>query len=394
MQGQTVGSLEKRYITYQILRNVWLVGAIWLIYFRLFITDQQVGILDAVSFGIGLLAEIPSGAMADNFGRKKMIILGLICAGAGNALQGLANGYTALLIGQTLLTAGWAFCSGADTALFYESLGYAEGSSHWRKLVVRGGRAALMVTLLAEVVGAYLFRLSPRLPFIALGVVSFSAIAVIVGIHEAKIIKVKHTVAEYISGLKDGIKQLGHRNVIGYVPIIIVVQGLFYTYGYGLLRPMLLTRFNFSATAGSWVLFACGLLTFFITKLQQKYVDRVPEKAAFATITLAAVIALLAAVFPVGHAGLVLVAVLFAGEYLIEPWISDGLNKHVSSRHRATALSTASFLKALPYVLLAPVIGALNVRGKLQYFLVGQALLCVIALVVYVLLERTKQTIS
>jgi len=45
--------LSKKYLAYQFLTNLFFVGAVWLYFFRLFISDQQVGILDGFAFAIG-----------------------------------------------------------------------------------------------------------------------------------------------------------------------------------------------------------------------------------------------------------------------------------------------------------------------------------------------------
>ena len=59
--------LSRKYLAYEMLTNFFFVSAVWLYFYRIFITDQQVGILDGVAFAIGLIAEVPSGALADRF---------------------------------------------------------------------------------------------------------------------------------------------------------------------------------------------------------------------------------------------------------------------------------------------------------------------------------------
>jgi hypothetical protein len=68
--------LSRTYLIYQLFANLWFVGAVWLYFYRLFITDQQVGFLDGMAFAIGLLAEIPAGALADRLGRDTMVKVG------------------------------------------------------------------------------------------------------------------------------------------------------------------------------------------------------------------------------------------------------------------------------------------------------------------------------
>ena len=77
---------------------------------------------------------------------------------------------------------------------------------------------------------------------------------------------------------------------------------------------------------------------------------------------------------------------------MLAPTTSDSINRRASSQYRATVLSVASFLKAVPYVLLAPMIGFLNDGGNLQLFLIGWSVLILVALVLYTVAanQRTK----
>lgn len=68
--------LSRRYVVYQLCKNLFFLSAVWLYLYRMFITDAQVGVLDGLAFGIGLVAEVPSGALADRFGRGRFVRLG------------------------------------------------------------------------------------------------------------------------------------------------------------------------------------------------------------------------------------------------------------------------------------------------------------------------------
>ena len=363
---------------------MWLVGAIWLLFYRLFMTDQGIGVLDAVSFGIGVLAEIPSGAMADHFGRKKLSVIGVILSAFGMSMQGLATGYSLIFIGQVLLTVGFAFSSGADEAFFYDSLDYKENESAWKKLVAKGNQVGTLVKLASYAVGGYLYTISPRAPFIAsvvtiIGVLAFWNMPEI----SNRSVDIDKSLNNYVNSLKDGVKELWHKNVVGYIPIIVIVAGFYFSFGYGLLRPILLTRFNYGASAGAWVLVVCGLSAFILQSLQARYMHKFTEKLSVGFIVLFTVVSLVAGSFDIGKIGLLVILTIYVSEYLLQPVLSDGLNKHISPKHRATSLSAASFLKSLSYVALAPLIGFLNVRGRLHIYLIGMGLLFMLSLYVY-----------
>ena len=386
-------NIEQRYIFYKVFRHTWFIGAVWLLFYRLFMTDQSVGILDAISFGLGLLAEIPSGALADRYGRKRLTIIGIILAGLGFVIQGLASGYALILLGQTIVTMGWAFSSGADDALFYDEYKKQKYAKSWKSIVIKASQAGLIATLSTYLIGGYLYNISPRLPFIA-AVISLLSILALIGIDEQKSPKKNEgeAIKEYLEDLKDGVKQFGKLELRAFLPVIIIVQGLFYSFGYGLLRPILLTRFNFDASGGAWVLFWCGVITIVLQRLQLKHIDSISERVSISSIIIISAFMLFMGVFNLGILGFVVILALYSGEYLLEPIMSHSLNDHIESRHRATALSASAFLKSLPYVISAPLIGALNTRGALSYYLISMSIIFIIVALVFLGFLKTKNS--
>src|SRR3990167_7698001 len=161
--------LSKKYLLYKILTNLWFVGAVWLYFYRLFITDHQVGILDGAAFAIGLIAEVPSGALADRFGRDKMVKLGQVLAGGGLLIQAFGSSFVPFFVGQAIMMIGVSFVSGADEALFFGKLNFDRTSVSWRKLVTRGSQVALIGLLVATVAGGWLHTINPRIPWILTG---------------------------------------------------------------------------------------------------------------------------------------------------------------------------------------------------------------------------------
>ncbi len=387
--------LEKKYLQSRVFGSLWFMGAIGLFFYRFFMTDYSVGILDAISFGIGLLAEIPTGALADHFGRKKLVIIGIVIAGLGMSAQGLARGYWLILVGQVAVTVGWAFRSGADDALFYDSLKYDESSSSWKKLVSKGNQIGLATTLIANVIGGFLYTLSPRLPFLA-AILTIGGALVIIDIPEIrnKRSAQKKKLKAHLDTVRIGLTQLLNKQIIGYIPIILVLEGLFYSFGYGLLRPILQSRFNFGASASGIVLLICGLVALIFQKIQNDNVDKISERNSIFGIGIIATAALILGSFSIGHLGFVVILIIYVSEYLLDPIISAGLNTHMKSDNRATGLSAASFLKSLPYVITAPVIGYLNSRGELNIYLLTIAVLNIFAVTFYLLNIRDQKQLS
>lgn len=390
--------LSRQYIVYRTLTSMWFVGAVWLYFYRLFITDQQVGILDCMAFAIGLLAEVPSGALADKFGRDRLVRLGQVFAGCGLLIQAIGGSFAPLFIGQAMTMVGLSLVSGADEALFFEKLKFARTSTDWRKLVTRASQVALVGALVATVAGGLLHTVDPRLPWVFTGLSFLLAVVLVWPVKDERPKKTRQKfmpeLRDYLHDIKTGFAQFRTPQLRLYVPFIITVQGLFYATGYGLLRLVLLDRFHFSPFLGSVAVAASSLITVGLLAYVNRNADTLSEKKALTTIGLAAAAGLLLALADIGMWGYAVILALYAGEYITRPFMSEVLNNHAPEDQRATVLSVASFLKTLPYVVLAPLIGYLNMNGSLEYFLVIWALLIVAAVAVYLSAKKRDALIQ
>ncbi|QQR53011.1 hypothetical protein IPG36_02830 [bacterium] len=179
-----------------------------------------------------------------------------------------------------------------------------------------------------------------------------------------------------------------------YLPIIITVQGLFFATGFGLLRLILLDRFHFQPFWGSVAVASSSLITVGLLAYMHKYADALSEKRVLVLVALTAASSLLLAVGDIGLWGYVVILALYAGEHVLHPFMSEILNRHAPQQQRATVLSVASFLKTLPYVMLAPVIGYLNTNGQIAYFLVAWSILIFGAVGIYLVTKKRDTNIS
>jgi len=384
--------LSIRYLIYQAFNNFFFISAVWLYFYRLFVTDQQVGILDGFAFAIGLIAEVPSGVLADKIGRDKLTKLGKILTAAGFLIQAFGSSFIPFFVGQSILMIGVSFASGADDALFFEKLNFEKMSAHWRKLVSRASQIDLVCTLAAILVGGWLYTVDPRLPFILTGISFVLSLIPIWSIKDTRLELRKERVSQkmrhHLASIKEGFLEFLKPKLIPYVPIILAVQGLFYAFGWGLLKPLLLARFNFGPFAGSVVITSCALIAIGILHLMHKHAERLNEKVIIIAVAIGVAASLLLSLPDIGMWGYAVILILYVGERTIYPFMSEVVNNQISDDQRATGLSVASFLRTIPYVFLAPLIGALSTNNHLEYFFIGWSILIGFAALTYLLFKK------
>lgn len=128
-------------------------------------------LLNAWFMGWSFALEVPTGGVADRFGRKASVVLGCGVGALGVALYTSTPHLSAFLVAEVLLAASMALNSGADEALLYESLedrdpvrarrAFARAES-WKLAGIVGG--ALLGSVLATRVGlraTFAFQMLP-----------------------------------------------------------------------------------------------------------------------------------------------------------------------------------------------------------------------------------------
>lgn len=358
--------------------------------------DAQIGLLDAAAFGIGLLAEIPSGALADKFGHARVAKLGIVIAAIGLSFQAV-GGFWPIFLFQVLVMIGFSFISGADEALFFEKLQLDKHSVEWRRLVTKAGQAAYAAAVIGIPLGGFLYQVNHELVFVLNGLTILLSGVLIWGVRDSKALQSKKSVSaefkEYIHTIKAGFRTFSQTTLRIYVPLILTVQGVLYIFNWGLLKIILMDRFHFSEQFGAIILGVGCLLVVIILYIIQRHAEKFHEKRILTLLSLVVVSALLLSVPNIGMWGILVIFVLYAGDGVFYPFLSDVLNKHAPDNQRATVISVASFLKVVPYVIIAPTIGWLNMQGRLEWFLVGWALLIMGAWAYYFFSKRRDDMI-
>ena len=100
----------------------YILSAVWLYFFLQFVDYSGLGVIDGLAFAIAWCLDIPTGALADRFGRRWLLIAGCITGVFGGLVMGVADGALILFAGNLLYLCAYSFFSGAQEALVYESL--------------------------------------------------------------------------------------------------------------------------------------------------------------------------------------------------------------------------------------------------------------------------------
>ena len=131
---------------------------IWVPVWIIFLQDErglsltQVGLMEAVFWVSMMLFEVPTGAVADRWGRRTSLALGGFTFTAGTIFFVLADGFAGLAISYLIMAVSMTLYSGSGHALLFDSLRALGRTREYEKHM---GRSEAMMT--GALLGAALF---------------------------------------------------------------------------------------------------------------------------------------------------------------------------------------------------------------------------------------------
>ncbi|HLZ57209.1 MAG TPA: MFS transporter [Ktedonosporobacter sp.] len=159
-----------RYFVYTALKgfSFGLFAAIWVIYLQQQrgLSLSQAALTDVTFFVAAALAEVPTGMVADRFGRKTSLLIGSALMGTSTLAWVFAPTLPLILLAYICLGIGFTFLSGAEDALFYESVQLAGRGADYTRLVGRGAATMTGALALGSVASGLLASVALPLPFL------------------------------------------------------------------------------------------------------------------------------------------------------------------------------------------------------------------------------------
>lgn len=138
----------------------------------------QVVWVEIVFGAVVVLAEIPTGAVADSIGRKPSLLLASGLLVIASAWFGLAEAIGWIIAAHILWGIALSFDSGAMIAMFYESLVQIDRKEDYVLLRSRMALLRVASAALGSILGGFLGSIDLRLPFIGYALLNVIAFAI------------------------------------------------------------------------------------------------------------------------------------------------------------------------------------------------------------------------
>jgi MFS family permease len=356
--------------------NIWKLYAVRLIFWTHFIASvlvpffrdwggisfAQIFFLNAWFMLCNFFLEVPTGTVADFWGRRASLFLGCAVGAVGVLVYSSIPRFSVFLVGEVLLACSFTLMSGADEALLYDSLAAIGATEQSKTVFARLASFQMAGIVIGALAGSAIVALtgSVRAPFMLQAVPMACAALLTLTLHEPARATPSGTALRYRDILRDGVGYFARHRVLRLLTADMVLVGCITWLIIWLYQPLLERAGIGVPWFGSVHAVMCigqiGVLN---------NVARL-ESALGSKRRLLLVGALLP-----GMAFLVLGVTTFAPVVVLCIWIaasfglsrtalfSSYMNKHIPSAHRATVLSCISMQRTLAIAIVNPIAGKL-----------------------------------
>jgi MFS family permease len=355
-------NIPKNYL-YIFLWGTSLSEAIWMLYLAWRgLSLIQIGLVESIFHVTSLLMEVPTGIIADRFGRKTSRVLGRCVAMVGTLLMISSRSFWGFALAFVFIALSYNLESGAGDALVYDSLLQAGNQERYTKVKGRqevSWQSAQILSLVASgIVATFDYTLAY---FLSLGVQATSLVVALtfeeprVGAVEPRECKpglVRHIVGSF-KALRD------NRGILVY---ILFIEGfsLFCTTLHFYFQSFLKSR-GFIEWQIGLVLAGASLAGMLGAANTSRLERRFGKRWLVSLSPFVALVAFgLIAFTPLEIPGMLLRAGI---EGILFVSFSDSINRLIPSEHRATLLSFEAMTFSLMMIVLFPVIGAVADRA-------------------------------
>lgn len=338
----------------------------------------QILLLNAWFMFWNCVLEVPTGAVADRFGRRVSLRLGLALGALATLVFVTAPHLAAFLLAEVVMALSYTLISGADEALLYDSLVATGRASEAKRMIARLESVKLLGLVLGALGGAALTHWLPLRGIVALQAVPMACAALVaLGLAEAPSAERAEERPSLVRVAREGVGLVLGHPALRRLALDMVSVGALSFLVIWLYQPLL----EQAGIAIAWfgpvhVALALGQIAVLqgADRLEDLLGSRGRVLAACALAAGLAWIALGFARSPFSVAPLVVVVASFG--LARGALFGASLHRHIPSERRATALSGISMLRTLA-ILLANGVAGLGVRASLSATALGVGVLVV-----------------
>lgn len=350
----------------------------------------QIAILQSVAAITVFIFEIPSGYIADRIGRKNSLIISSIIQLAGVIILFSSPNYFMLILSHICVGLSWAFVSGADSALIYDTLLFLKREKDYKKVEGKAKFFGEIAIILSAIVGSLIviFGIKQTVLFtmISYALLVFVAFSLT---DPPKKIEEKHTIYIEVDQLFNIVKKsLSNKKLLGlflYSFIILAVSNTIFIIYQPYFRATTVPLVYFGYIFAAFSIFAA------LTALRAHYIEKkIGMYWSLLLMPLFLAGALIGASLVFMWLGFMFFFLRELVRGFIFPVLGDYTNKIADSSERATVLSIGSMFARLGLVIVSTTFGFLSDNYGLKIMLLITGLVLLLFTIIVPMLIKNK----
>lgn len=352
-----VKSNIKKYYFVSAISGFSFTTAITILYYRSFgLSFFQISLLESIFLITILLFQIPTGAIADKYGRKKSIVAGAFILPITPLIIGFSSSFWLFAFAMVFFGIGAALISGAQAALIYDMLREAQEEKAFVGINGKSFALFFIFTAISAPIGSHLFVINRRLPFYLDAIVAFIVFLVYLVMQELKAVN-KSESQNHWTLIRNGAKQALLSPQIRWYALFGILISLAISVFASLIGQPLIVHQGVSVANLGYVIAASALIQAFTSYYAEMIEKKIGENMAITLIFLIPGIAFIAMSVPSLFILIPFYMVYVLAKGFQYPILGSYLQKHISSDVRATVLSIWGLISSLSGALLLPVFG-------------------------------------
>jgi len=351
-------NISLSYIIGSLMWGRFFVPFLALFYIASKVSLEQFAIIMGVFSLSTLLFEIPTGVLADLFGKKNTLLLSRFMFIIEIVLIAFYNGFWVFLIAKVISGIGVSLSSGTNQAFLFDTLKRLKRQNEHKKISGMLSFITYVSMAFVFIVGALLFTIDPKLPAIASLPLILLGFLLTLFLKEPYKPKKRINLRNYLIHLNEGITYFFRHKYLKYLASLTLLVGTAISIMLSL-SSVYFEKILIPVGFIGILSFVGAMLSAFSAKKAHKFEEILGEKKSFLFIQVFITLSILLMALIIPYYGIIFFLIIPLTQGFYEVVLGDYVNRHISTSHRATMLSINNMFDNIGIFILFPIIGYL-----------------------------------
>lgn len=259
-------------------QGAWFTEPVWSFYFKKFADYSTMAFWFSILNVAWILFEIPTGMIADKYGRKLATVVGTMFVTLGLGMVALTSDFWIWIFGLLFQNLGRSFISGSMEALIYDDLKHNHEEHRYDQIAANKSRITIAAYAIAVLIGGLVGKIYLTIPYLLFMTVSMASVVASFNLTEHSINLPKESGSQLSL---EGIRQFFKPKLKRYLILSWLILFIYFVFDWGMAKPAMAVKFGFFET-GQGILYAFIAL---LNVIVLRYLPLARRKISMSTIS-------------------------------------------------------------------------------------------------------------